>query len=285
MAFMIRHPPLIPPPLYERDPETSSIISAAPSYVSDRPPNYSHREPEATTTNAISSGPPSAAESAATLVDDSPAPQLSHIVSEPVQPVQQGLPPLRYAPGFSARGRNVRDVEAHSYNISHWSSVHTSHAAKQYQNVAARRTSQASSAALLSSMSPISPSISASSIASTASMSSTNLSSPMTASSSSIASESSLPPLSPREDPALVGELAASRARAQRLYRETCMRGEEGRRHENKTWDFMLGQMADWEERGRSWSKFRSEVAGGKTRLGGKILGRKIALSGLRERV
>ena len=64
-----------------------------------------------------------------------------------------------------------------------------------------------------------------------------------------------------------------------------CMRGDEGLRHEGRTWDFMLAQMADWEERGRSWSKFRNEVAAGKGRLGGKILGRKIALSGLKQRV
>jgi mannitol-1-phosphate 5-dehydrogenase len=32
------------------------------------------------------------------------------------------------------------------------------------------------------------------------------------------------------------------------------------RAQESKTWDFMLAQMADWEERERSWKKFRDDV-------------------------
>lgn len=55
-------------------------------------------------------------------------------------------------------------------------------------------------------------------------------------------------PVLPHEDPALVGEAAAARARQQRLYREACLRHDDSVRlvQESKTWDFMLSQMADW---------------------------------------
>ncbi|KAF2452727.1 hypothetical protein BDY21DRAFT_375304 [Lineolata rhizophorae] len=78
-------------------------------------------------------------------------------------------------------------------------------------------------------------------------------------------------PASPLEDPHLVGEQAAAKARAQRMYREMCLRGEDGVRHEGKAWDFMMAQMADWEERERSWRRFRMDV--GRTKLLGRRLG------------
>lgn len=278
--------PLIPPPSYERgprDPETSSIVSAAPSYVSDRPPSYVRRE-----LGAASSGPPSAADSQTTLTEER-EPDAPQVVDTP-QEVRQGLPALRYAPGFSARGGgNIADVENHSYNIRSWSSVHSGNAARQYQNVAARRHSQASSS-FFSSASPANsvPSASMQSASTTASSSRHNYTSSVSSSPSTAASsvsEPGSPPFSPREDPALVGETAAARAKAQRLYRETCMRGAEGMKHESQSWDFMLGQMTDWDERERSWTQFRREVTVGKGRLGGKFLGRKIRLAGLRDRM
>lgn len=42
-------------------------------------------------------------------------------------------------------------------------------------------------------------------------------------------------------------------------------------RQEIRTWDFMIAQMTDWEERERSWKNFRTEV--GRTKLLGKRLG------------
>lgn len=135
-------------------------------------------------------------------------------------------------------------------------------------------------------------------------------------------------PLSPHEDPDLVGEAAAARFRSQRLYMTaqqqqnlyvsvtangtapyssllspetstptptqstdqvnrpgsspnpptqsaprqstgmherhrsaaTMAEDEALRAQEAKTWDFMLAQMADWEERERSWKKFKEEA-------------------------
>ena len=60
------------------------------------------------------------------------------------------------------------------------------------------------------------------------------------------------------EDPYLVGEEAAAKAREDRLARR--QRGEEVLRQEDKKWDFFVAQMADWEERERSWKRFRNTV-------------------------
>ncbi|KAH8816791.1 hypothetical protein F5884DRAFT_234796 [Xylogone sp. PMI_703] len=67
--------------------------------------------------------------------------------------------------------------------------------------------------------------------------------------------------LRPLEDPYLVGEEAAERARQERLARENGM-GVLIR--EDQRWDWLLNQMKDWEERDRSWKKFRREVENGK---------------------
>ena len=80
-------------------------------------------------------------------------------------------------------------------------------------------------------------------------------------------------PLSPLEDPELVGTAAASAARERRLYMTKCINGREALRQENKTWDFMLGQMADWTERERSWDGFKKNVEGRKL-LGNKLFRR-----------
>lgn len=91
-------------------------------------------------------------------------------------------------------------------------------------------------------------------------------------------------PLNPREDPFLVGDVAASQARAQRLYRESCMNGEEGISHESKSWDFMITQMADWDNRERCWAQFRKEITTNRSNAGGKILGKKIKFRAFRSR-
>jgi hypothetical protein len=84
--------------------------------------------------------------------------------------------------------------------------------------------------------------------------------------------------LSPLEDPHLVGEVAAARAKASRIYmaKELAaarkIQAEDMMlRQEIRTWDFMIAQMTDWEERERSWKNFRTEV--GRTKLLGKRLG------------
>lgn len=72
------------------------------------------------------------------------------------------------------------------------------------------------------------------------------------------------------EDPYLVGEVAAEKNKLERLRREN---GWEVLEREDKRWDWLIAQMADWEERDKSWKKFRQEVEGGKRAKLAKRLG------------
>jgi hypothetical protein len=72
------------------------------------------------------------------------------------------------------------------------------------------------------------------------------------------------------EDPHLVGEIAAEEARQERLRRENGWNVLEA---EDKRWDWLLAQMSDWEERDKSWRKFREELEGGKRHKLAKRLG------------
>lgn len=249
MTCNITNTPLYPEPLplYTRnDPDAVSIRSAAPSYVSETP-TYTSRRPS-------SSQPP--------------APSLL----PPVSPNQQtrGLPAARYAPGFQSRAPgSVSDLNVNNYNIGSWSSTLTSQNRRQYQAVAKRRANSAANSpantnAILNSLSAVPPPLSSSRNGSPNSSSTDVNAYPVQVGNSA-------EPVSPLEDPYLVGEEAASRARAQRVYREMCLRGEETTRYETRSWDFMMGQMADWEERDQSWRNFRARV--GQTKLLGRRLG------------
>jgi hypothetical protein len=72
------------------------------------------------------------------------------------------------------------------------------------------------------------------------------------------------------EDPGLIGEEAAGRNREMRENRE---RGYGVLEKEDKNWDWLLAQMSDWEERDKSWRKFRRELEGGKRAKLAKRLG------------
>lgn len=72
------------------------------------------------------------------------------------------------------------------------------------------------------------------------------------------------------EDPELVGEEAAERNRKERERREN---GWGVLEKEDKRWDWLLAQMSDWEERDKSWKKFRQELEGGKRGKLAKRLG------------
>ena len=104
---------------------------------------------------------------------------------------------------------------------------------------------------------------------------------PRTTADRSEGSESPEPELRPLEDPYLVGEVAAAKARSERLAREN---GDDILIREDRQWDWFLGktpkhisldtyllranllansfpgQMKDWGERERSWKEFRREV-------------------------
>ncbi|KAI9878198.1 MAG: hypothetical protein M1830_001590 [Pleopsidium flavum] len=251
MPFTVVPTPAIhePLPLYSRDPETISIRSSAPSYTSEAPSYHSSRPPNlrSITFAADTTRPPSRF------------------------PANPGLPSSRYAPGFS-RGRStgsVSNVENHKFNISEWSSVTSGHQARHYQNVAHRRATIASAEdernALAMAMQT--PKSQADIIKEA------NVSENRRDSDSGEEKEEDDTSRIPLEDPHLVGHEAAAKAKAQRLYMRRCI-DEEALRQEQKTWDFMLTQMADWKEREKSWEKFRKEV--GRSRL----LGRRTGLRG-----
>ncbi|KAF2180584.1 hypothetical protein K469DRAFT_729824 [Zopfia rhizophila CBS 207.26] len=253
MTCNITNTPLHPEPLplYSRnDPDAVSIHSAAPSYVSEVPSYTSRRQSIPTPPSLL---PP--------LLPQSPREQ-----------PQQGLPAPRYAPGFQSRVHgSVSDIDSHNFNIGNWSSTRTSHASRQYHAVARRRANQAANTtAILNSLSAVPPPMNASSSTTNASPNASSSNLP-TSNSYPVQVGSSSEPVNPLEDPYLVGEEAAGRARAQRVYREMCLKGEEARAHESRSWEFMLSQMVDWEERERSWSKFRMQV--GQTKLLGRRLG------------
>ncbi len=70
------------------------------------------------------------------------------------------------------------------------------------------------------------------------------------------------------EDPELVGEVAAEENRRKR---EGSLK--DVLEKEDKRWDWLLAQMSDWEERDKSWKKFREEVERGKSTKLAKRLG------------
>ena len=215
-----------PLPLYSRDdPDASSVRSAAPSYTSDTPSYTSC--PERTQEAFPSSLLP------------------------PQSPEQQtrGLPSPQFAPGFQSRAHGVfSDISCCSINSMKRSAI-SSQNSRPLHNVARRRASVAiNTSAFLNSLSAI-PSLSI-----PLSSSSSTSNGPSTTPTPNVAPASAYPvnvgssmdPLHPHEDPYLVGEEAASQARAQRVYREMCAKEAEAARYEDRSWGFMLNQMSDW---------------------------------------
>ncbi|KAK7187896.1 hypothetical protein DPSP01_003210 [Paraphaeosphaeria sporulosa] len=219
----VRPPDPEPLPLYSRtDPDTASIRSAAPSYVSDTPTYRSYRTPMS--------------------------------LLPPLSPGQEtiGLPaPRVYAPGFAPELRNRAGGSNSDFNITRTVN------AKVCSAVARRRTDQARREVegMLNSLSAVPPPSPSPSMDPSTPRSSSSPSSP-----DSAAYPVQIAPLSPLEDPDLVGAEAAGRARRSRVYREMCAREDETRGHESRSWDFMVGQMSDWDERRNSWNSFKSNI-------------------------
>ncbi|KAF2403494.1 hypothetical protein EJ06DRAFT_553792 [Trichodelitschia bisporula] len=247
MPFTLETPtteplPVYTPPRNPDDPsETASIISSAPSYHSEAPPYTLHAPllPPTTSHNRNRSNP-----------------------------TPRGLPSQEFAPGFTPlRSSPSRDPLAlHSYHIPHWTTARSGHS-RQYENVARRRMERVGGSAAAELLSGLVGGIYGNS---GGSLSATSLvqapvveAAPATtaragsgagpavatggAGAGGVAAPAVSPaaaPASPLEDPALVGEAAAQRARAQRLYREMCMRDPDtAMYYESQGWDFMMGQM------------------------------------------
>ncbi|RYP90300.1 hypothetical protein DL770_003596 [Monosporascus sp. CRB-9-2] len=210
--------------LSAEDFETASVRSAAPSYISDAPSYRSMLPPyESSTTPAYTPTP-----------NGRPAPLVPPSTS--LTPRTTGLPPIP-----SARSQNnLPDLNI--FRIPTWSTTSTN---PTYARVAHRRAVAASSSS------------SSASVENALRNVLDRVGTPPTASSFS---SNRVPPL---EDPHLVGEDAAARARHARLTRES---GDDILLREDRRWDFFLAQMKDWEERDRSWANFRRDMESGSAR-------------------
>ncbi|EHA45867.1 hypothetical protein MCOR27_010206 [Pyricularia oryzae] len=229
--------------LTAEDFETASIHSAAPSYVSEvpsyhtipreatpaysppeqsSPPSYSfnsHRSQRRTATTA----------SIDYYANNSSRPSLippADSVDEPTI----GLPPVPTGPLPAIA------PQLSAFRIPSWSSLAANNPNnRQYRNVAQRRAS----AAAVSSTRRLD--ISPSRMARLERV-------------SELAEAEEQRRHRPLEDPYLVGEVAARRARAQRLAREN---GDEVLEMENRRWDLFLAQMRDFQPRNRRGNSSR----------------------------
>ncbi|KPM39180.1 hypothetical protein AK830_g7397 [Neonectria ditissima] len=199
--------------------ETASIRSTAPSYVSEAPSYHSVAPyPEAV--------PPYSPPNNRSDVSGSTTSLLPSGTSTPRQQTI-GLPPVPSAPLRSVPNLN-------NFRIATWSSVSSNPNARQYQRVAQRRAS----------VQPTMDSL-------------RRVASDRIIEEPSQPQERTEPSSRPLEDPYLVGEVAATRARQERLARES---GDDILIREDRQWDWWLSQMKDWDERDRSWTKFRREA-------------------------
>jgi hypothetical protein len=185
-------------PPYTRDPETTSIRSAAPSYASNPPPYCSLRAPEPETRRQ------------------------SHNRSGSIVGSSGGG-------GSCFGGGSIMNASmANDNNNLSWSSIH-GHQSRAYLSVANRRAARTQPTYFACPELPL----------------------------------KRTSPASPSRE---VDPVLEARARRER--------DEEALREENKAWEFMLGQMKDWEERERSWKKFREGLEGKrKAGLGGRLRG------------
>ena len=389
--------PLYTPRRYSAtDLETSSVHSSAPSYVSAAP-SY-HSSVPASHRRVTENTPPSNTTQPAR---DRPHLSSSATDSRVTRSTGQGLRPAPpYAAGYGNRvtaGSSSNNLSNPNsirslYNVAEWVPVTEGLQSRHYQNVARRRVSEAlngNTSAARSMFPSLFPTLSESDTGSSErtspssgsgfASSSTNLvenpsgnginrprsNSPGAILGNALALDEQLLPLSPHEDPDLVGEEAAARFRSQRLYRvyqqlenqeqllqstsapepsrprtnsqparpynysplippansstaatsrnvpgefwtrnttsptsspnpsssnvhlpqtnsvaryathplrqraNTTADFEEALRdQESRTWDFMIAQMASWEERQRDWKKFKEDVD---RRMGSKM--------------
>ncbi|ROV87818.1 hypothetical protein VSDG_09593 [Cytospora chrysosperma] len=237
--------------------ETSSIRSAAPSYISEAPsyhttvsttepvPPYS--PPEHNSTAAANAGGPTRAahnnhnhnnnshnNSSRSLVPSLLPSHTAHIHTP-------GLPPIPPA-GRSHPSPGLPSLGA--FRIPSWSTVNTN---PTYHRVANRRAQAAmnSGEGLLRNATRILERVNEEVGASAG------------GASGSATPDNSDGRVRPLEDPYLVGEVAAARARRERLAREN---GDDVLHSEDRRWDWFLAQTKDWEERDVSWKQFRREM-------------------------
>ncbi|PKS09559.1 hypothetical protein jhhlp_004176 [Lomentospora prolificans] len=242
-----RHPGPGVESLTAEDFETASIRSAAPSYVSEAPSYHS-------TIPINETCPPYAvavaADSPHNLASPGHSSNRTTSASTPNAQPRRGLPPVPSTPlpmpGLSA------------FAIPTWSTFSANPTTRHYHSVAQRRVAAASSRIGSSAhrqllLDRVAEEVSHETVRPSSSSMNRSLSGSGFSASESFQRSSDGRPL---EDPTLVGEEAARRARAERLARER----EAALVGESRRWDLYLSQMNNWQERERSWSRFRREM-------------------------
>ncbi|KAH8662087.1 hypothetical protein BX600DRAFT_311062 [Xylariales sp. PMI_506] len=134
-----------------------------------------------------------------------------------------GLPPL------PDPVRRTQVPQLSQFRISTWSSLNSNPTARHYQAVAHRRVSAASTANAVQVQQALRTVM------------------------GRITEDDERERVRPLEDPYLVGEEAAARARRERLAREN---GDEVLIQEDRRWDWFLAQMKSWDARSQAWKEF-----------------------------
>ncbi|KAI0858987.1 hypothetical protein F4860DRAFT_516241 [Xylaria cubensis] len=233
--------------LSAEDFETASIRSAAPSYVSEAP-SYHTLPPN----EAVPAYTPPANASTTTITSRASAtPRQS---SSMLPPSSSSFAPGAGLPPIPRRSELSSAPSLSQFQIPSWSSINSGNPqARLYQSVASRRAAAASAGP--SSSSAVDSAL-------RAALSRVN------AANEAAREDARVRPL---EDPYLVGEEAAARARNERLARK---HGEDILIREDRRWDWWLAQMRDLEERERGWNAFRSNIERGNRRRFTRRFGR-----------
>ncbi|KAI3321610.1 hypothetical protein HD806DRAFT_158555 [Xylariaceae sp. AK1471] len=225
------------PRLSADDFETASIRSAAPSYISEAPSYHTLPPNEAVPAYT----PPANTSTTTSSRPTTTTPRQSSSMLPPMSEPRSNFTPGAGLPPMPRRSEMSSTPSLSQFHIPSWSSIGTGNPqARIYQSVANRRVAAASSS-------------SASEGALRAVLSRINAAA-NTADSEEDYENGRVRPL---EDPYLVGEEAAARARRERLARK---HGEDILIREDRRWDFWLAQMRDVDERERSWNAFRSNL-------------------------
>ncbi|KAK3365226.1 hypothetical protein B0T24DRAFT_428893 [Lasiosphaeria ovina] len=195
--------------------ETASVRSAAPSYTSDAPSYHStvplNSDPVPPYSPPARLATPAASSSLLNLGDSGSnlsRPQSSSATTGRQEGQQQiGLPPVPTGP-------RVVEPSLGQFRIPSWSTIHSNPTARHYHSVALRRVAAASNEATTQRLGRI--------VLDRIEEEERNRSRPL-------------------EDPHLVGEEAAARARRERLAREN---GDEILIREDRRWDWFLSELS-----------------------------------------
>lgn len=215
--------------------ETASIRSAAPSYISEAPSYH-------TTVSTTETIPPYSPPQSGNANNNGTPASRSLLPSHTAHIPSPGLPPI---PPVRSSASDMPSLGA--FRIPSWS-VNTN---PMYQRVATRRAQAAMSSGegLVRNAARVLERVNEES-----SGGGVGGSSGGGGSGSGSVSPADSNRVRPLEDPYLVGEVAAARARRERLARENT---EDILHREDRRWDWFLGQMNEREERSTSWRPFR----------------------------